>query len=135
MLQHFENLTSQKIVEVKAMTKNTENIIKIDINSFVDMCQKIELLESHVTDLRTENEILRDENETLFETNETLLKELHTIKSLGIWEFANLYCTPEQQGAAGKLLARSLLGKPMTPEEIAIEEAEDCYVPYTAEDF
>lgn len=110
------------------MTKNTENIIKIDINSFVDMCQKIETLTA-------QNEQLKDENETLFETNETLLKELHTIKSLGMWEFANLYCTPEQQSAAGKLLARSLLGKPMTPEEIAIEKAEDCYVPYTAEDF
>lgn len=97
------------------MTKNTENIIKIDINSFVDMCQKIETLTA-------QNEQLKDENETLFETNETLLKELHTIKSLGIWEFANLYCTPEQQGAAGKLLARSLLGKPMTPEDIAEEE-------------
>lgn len=85
------------------MTKNTENIIKIDINSFVDMCQKIETLTA-------QNEQLKDENETLFETNETLLKELHTIKSLGMWEFANKYCNSKELEKAGHQLARELLG-------------------------
>lgn len=56
--------------------KNTENIVKVDTESFIEMCQKIELLESHVTALKTENEILRDENEIYFETCNDLIKTL-----------------------------------------------------------
>ena len=36
---------------------------------------------------------------------------------------------------AGRAFARELLGKPMTPEDIAIEQAENCYVPYNGDDF
>ena len=53
--------------------KNTENIIKIDINSFVDMCQKIETLTA-------QNEQLIEENETLFETNEEFIKTIRNLK-------------------------------------------------------
>lgn len=35
---------------------------------------------------------------------------------------------------AGHEFARSLLGHTMTPEEIAIEQAEDRYVPYNGDD-
>ena len=42
------------------------------------------------------------------------------------------YLTSEE---AGRAFARELLGKPMTPEDIAIEQAENCYVPYNGDDF
>lgn len=95
--------------------KNTENIIKIDINSFVDMCQKIETLTA-------ENEQLKDENETLFETNEDLIKEIRDLKSrcsalseeninlsseIRDMKFTRKYLT---SGEAGRKFAESLLG-------------------------
>lgn len=94
----------------------TENIIKIDINSFVDMCQKIETLTA-------QNEQLMEENETYFETNEALIKEIQDLKNenrnlksrnlalvqkhkkMSIWDLS-----PEAQEEAGHMLARSLLG-------------------------
>jgi predicted nuclease with TOPRIM domain len=36
--------------------------------------------------------------------------ELFDIKHLSMWEFANKYCTEEEQAQAGKQLARELLG-------------------------
>ena len=47
-------------------------------------------------------------------------------------KFTRKYLTSEE---AGKAFARELLGKPMTPEDIAIEQAENCYVPYSGDDF
>ena len=47
-------------------------------------------------------------------------------------ENADTYLTSEE---AGRAFARELLGKPMTPEDIAIEQAENCYVPYSGDDF
>ena len=97
------------------MTKNTENIIKIDIKSFVDMCQKIETLTA-------ENEQLKDENETLFETNEDLIKEIRDLKSrcsalseeniklsseIRDMKFTRKYWTSDE---AGCKFAESLLG-------------------------
>ena len=75
------------------------------------------------------------ENQELKERILVLENELANIKAMGMFEFANKYCSDNEHEEAGRALARSLLGKPMTPEEVAIEEAEDCYVPYTAEDF
>ena len=46
--------------------------------------------------------------------------------------FTHKYLTSEE---AGRAFARELLGKPMTPEDIAIEQAENCYVPYSGDDF
>ena len=46
--------------------------------------------------------------------------------------FTHKYLTAEE---AGKAFARELLGKPMTPEEVAIDAAENSYVPYSGDDF
>ena len=40
-----------------------------------------------------------------------------------------------KQELADNQFARNLLGVPMTPEEVAIEAAENCYVPYNGDDF
>ena len=97
------------------MNGNNENIIKLDIKSFVDMCQKIETLTA-------QNEQLMDENETLFETNELLIKEIRDIKAkcselskenislkleIKDMKFTRNFLTGED---AGKRFAESLLG-------------------------
>ena len=46
--------------------------------------------------------------------------------------FTRKYLTSEE---AGKAFARELLGKPMTPEEVAISEAENRYDAYVGDDF
>jgi len=131
------------------MTKNTEKYVKIQTQSFIDMGKKIELLESHVAALRAENEILRDENETNFETCNDLIQTIRTLRleneklhqeiedeiakriaNLTIWDLSE-----EAQAEAGHALARSLLGKPMTHEDLAIESAENGYKPYSGDDF
>ena len=47
-------------------------------------------------------------------------------------KFTRKYLTSED---AGKAFARELLGKPMTPSEVVIEETENSYVPYSGDDF
>lgn len=39
-----------------------------------------------------------------------LWSELFDIKHMGVWEFANKYCSDEENAEAGRQLARSLLG-------------------------
>ena len=97
------------------MNENNENIIKLDLNSYVSMCQKIETLTA-------QNEQLKDENETLFETNEILIKEIRDIKAkcselskenislkleIKDMKFTRNFLTSEE---AGKKFAESLLG-------------------------
>jgi hypothetical protein len=100
-------------------------------------------------DIRDENEQLKARNEflqrmvnglklhnhQLTEERNKYCEELDKIKSMSMFEFGNTYCSSESLEADGHAFARSLLGKPMTDEDLAIEAAEDNYVPYTAEDF
>jgi len=61
-------------------------------------------------------------------------KELSGIKSMSMFEFGNTYCSSESLEADGHAFARSL-GIGMTHDEVKLEEAENAYIPYTAEDF
>jgi predicted nuclease with TOPRIM domain len=135
------------------MTKNIENIVKIDTNSFADMCKQIIELEEENKSLKMDNDFLQrkleqkermlkgvklnnskltlERNDLLkqvsdlkrkydeFYEKEYLVRieecnklwgELFDIKHLSMWEFANKYCTEEEQAQAGKQLARELLG-------------------------
>ena len=74
-------------------------------------------------------------NSSLTTERNQLQAELDSIKSMSMFEFGNTYCSDESLEADGKLFAHSLLGHTMTDEEVAIDEAENSYVPYTAEDF
>ena len=65
-----------------------------------------------------------------------LIDELNTIKSMSMFEFGNKYCSSESLESDGHALARSLgVGVRMTPEESAIDEAENAYVPFQGDDF
>lgn len=90
--------------------------------------------------LREENQSLKVDNDFLEKQNAACklrcskltiqVRELESeIKDM---KFTRKYLTSED---AGRAFARELLGKPMTPEDIAIEQAENCYVPYDGDDF
>ena len=64
-----------------------------------------------------------------------LQNELDLIKSMSMFEFGNIYCSSESLEADGHAFARSLLGKPITDEDLAIEAAENGYKPYVGDDF
>lgn len=90
--------------------------------------------------LREENQQLKVDNDFLQKKNRALklrcgkysleIKELQD--EIADLRFTHKYLTSEE---AGRAFPRELLGKPMTREDLAIEAAEDRYVPYTAEDF
>lgn len=90
--------------------------------------------------LREENQQLKVDNDFLQRQNSACKmrcsqyaienKELHD--EIADMKFTRKYLTSEE---AGRQFARELLGKPMTPSEIAIEESENSYVPFSGDDF
>ena len=96
------------------MNKENRDIdfIKVDLKSFQSMCKQIDDLKARCKELSKENLILKNE--------------------ISDMKFTRNYLTSEE---AGKAFAMELLGKPMTHEEVAIEQAENSYVPYSGDDF
>ena len=102
--------------------ENTENIGKIDTNSFADMCKQIIELEEENKSLKMDNDFLQRKleqkermlkgvklnNSSLTLERNNAIDELNHIKAMNMYEFANKYNTPEQQEEAGHQLARSL---------------------------
>lgn len=90
--------------------------------------------------LREENQALKIDNDFLERQNTACklrcskltiqVRELESeIKDM---KFTREYLTSED---AGRAFARELLGQPMTEEDLAIEAAENAYVPYNGDDF
>ena len=102
--------------------ENIENIVKIDTNSFADMCKQIIELEEENKSLKMDNDFLQRKleqkermlkgvklnNSKLTLERNNAIDELNHIKAMNMYEFANKYNTPEQQEEAGHQLARSL---------------------------
>lgn len=90
--------------------------------------------------LKEENRLLKVDNEFLQRQNNACkircsryaLQVRALEEEVADMKFTRKYLTAED---AGKAFARELLGKPMTPEELAIEAAENAYVPYNGDDF
>ena len=90
--------------------------------------------------LREENQSLRLDNDFLQKQNAACklrcgkfaiqVRELES--EIADMKFVHKMLNSEE---AGRAFARELLGKPMTPEELTIEAAENAYVPYTGDDF
>ena len=122
--------------------KMNENIVKIEAQGFQDLCNHIRELENENKQLKEKNQLLKKEYDDFYEKEylaridecNNLWAELFDIKHMSMWEFASKYCKDELENA-GKQFARDLLGQPMTQEDIAIEAAENCYVPYNGDDF
>ena len=91
-------------------------------------------------DLREENSALKVDNDFLQRQNSACKMRCskYAIENKELRdEIADLRFTHKMLSSeeAGRAFARELLGKPMTPEDIAIEQAENCYVPYNGDDF
>ena len=98
--------------------------------------EKIEQLEARNRFLQRMVNGLKLHNQELTEERNRYCDELNRIKGMGMFEFASKYCDDKDHEKAGHAFARALgVGVQMTPEDVAIEAAEDNYVPYTAEDF
>ena len=80
-------------------------------------------------------EALKLNNSKITAERNNAIDELNRIKSMSMFEFGNTYCSDDSLAADGKAFARSLLGHTMTDEELAIEAAENGYVPYNGDDF
>lgn len=132
------------------MTKNIENIentVKIETQGFQALCSRFGKLEEENKKLKADNKVIGDELTYFKELCGDLEEEITSIKArcrklnarnmeleseIADMRFTRKFLTGEEAGA---MFARELLGKPMSTEEVAIEAAENCYVPYTGDDF
>ena len=105
------------------------------IQSNTELAQKVERQTRFIKALKLNLSKTTLERNQLCDKANRLNKELQDIKSMSMFEFGNTYCSTESLEADGHAFARSLGVGTMTPEEIAIEKAENAYIPYTAEDF
>ena len=97
----------------------------------------IKALKLHNAKLTEERNELIDENFKRIEESNRLFGELQDIKSLSMFEFADKYCNDDELEKAGRQLAHELITarNNMTNEDLAIEAAENCHVPYSGDDF
>jgi hypothetical protein len=97
----------------------------------------IKALKLNNAKLTQERNELIDENFKRIEESNRLFGELQDIKSLSMFEFADKYCNDDELEKAGRQLAHELITarNNMTDEDLAIEAAENCHVPYSGDDF
>lgn len=116
--------------------KNTENI-RIDelLDEVHYLRGRNEILRRMVTGLKLNNSKLTLERNKLCDKCHAQSRELKDIKSMSMFEFGNTYCSSESLEADGKAFARSLMGKPLTREEVIIDETENRYDHYVGDDF
>ena len=87
-----------------------------------------------LSELLEELQALREENKSIKLDNDFLQRQNNALKircSKYAIEIREL--TDEVNDL--QFANNHLLSTPMTPEEVAIEEAENCYVPYNGDDF
>ena len=106
--------------------ENIENPIKIESKGTRDLILQELRIRKENTKLKKDNQILSDElayfmqrTADLEERCSELAQENQTLKSENV----------------DLAFSRNSLGVTMTPEELAIDAAENCYIPYTAEDY
>ena len=105
------------------------------IESNSELAQKVERQTRFIKALKLNLSKTTLERNQFCDKANRLNKELQDIKEMSMFEFGNTYCSSESLEADGHAFARSLGVGTMTPEELAIEKAENAYVPYTAGDF
>ena len=90
------------------MSENIENIIKLDINSYVSMCRKIEQLENENQSLRIDNDFLQRQNRSLkLRCSKASIQVRELESEIADLRFTHNYLTSEE---AGRQFARELLG-------------------------
>ena len=109
---------------------NRENreltFVNIEATGFQDLCNRI-------AELEKENEFLDKQNRALkLRCGKYSLRISDLESEITDMKFTHKMLNSEE---AGKAFARELLGKPMTHEEVVIENAENSYTPYSGDDF
>ena len=98
-----------------------------------EVLNELYALREENTSLKIDNDFLQRQNSACKLRCSKLSIQVRELESeIADMRFTRKYLTSEE---AGRQFARELLGKPMTPEDIAIEQAENCYVPYSGDDF
>ncbi len=95
--------------------KEKLNFIEIEATGFQDLCNKIAELEKENKEPQARNDFLQKmcngvklNNSKLTQERNNAIDELNRIKALGMYEFADKYCTSDELKEAGHQLARSL---------------------------
>ena len=90
------------------MSENIENIVKIDTNSFADMCKHIIELEEENKSLKTDNDFLDKQNRALkLRCSKYAVENRKLTDEVNDLRFTHKYLTAEE---AGKKFAEELLG-------------------------
>ena len=107
---------------------NRTNRIKLD-----EVLEELYYLREENQSLRLDNDFLQRQNAACKLRCGKLAIQVRELES----EIADMKFTHKMLNSeeAGRAFARELLGKPMTREELAIEAAENSYVPYNGDDF
>ena len=121
------------LIEIDGEYYSQKEIIAI-IESNNELAKKNERQANFIRSLKAFNKELTSQRKELNDKTIKLSKELRDIKQMSMWEFADKYCNDTELEDAGKAFARSL-GVGMSSKEVAIEQAENCYVPYNGDDF
>ena len=116
------SLTSKNLPsKVKEMTDNRK------------LLEELQTLKNEIHSLKVDNDFLQRQNRALkLRCGKYSLRISDLESEITDMKFTRKYLTSEE---AGKAFARELLGKPMTHEEVVIENAENSYTPYSGDDF
>ena len=116
-----------KTHEVIRMTKKTRNI-KLD-----EVLEELHTLREENQSLKIDNDFLQRQNSACkMRCSQYAIENKELRDEIADLRFTHKYLTSEE---AGRAFARELLGQPMTEEDLAIEAAENAYVPYNGDDF
>ena len=97
------------------------------------LLEELQTLKNENRSLKADNDFLQRQNNALKMRCSKYSLEIKDLTSeIQDLRFTHNYLTSEE---AGRQFARELLGKPMTPEEVVIENAENSYKPYSGDDF
>ena len=95
--------------------------IKVETKSFQDMCEQIIALTEENQSLKIDNDFLQRQNSACkMRCSQYAIENKELRDEIADLRFTHKYLTSEE---AGKQFARELLGKPMTPTDIAEDEA------------
>ena len=116
--------------------KDKQDVKSVKDKIIADQKAEIRELKSRNDFLQRMVNGLKLNNSALTLERNQLVDELQTIKGMSMFEFGNTYCSSESLEADGHAFARALgVGVRMTEAEVAIDEAENAYVPYSGDDF
>ena len=97
------------------------------------LLEELQTLKNEIQSLKVDNDFLQRQNRALkLRCGKYSLRISDLESEITDMKFTHKILNSEE---AGKAFARELLGKPMTHEEVVIENAENSYTPYSGDDF